>query len=72
MTKMKKPPVVPRVLLQYEIVDEMPNGRLIRETHRWAIPGNTDVESVLEHVGNTPNIDLDTVRLYSVIETEEF
>jgi hypothetical protein len=62
----------PRVLLQYDIVDEQPNGRLIRETHRWVIPGDTQLADVLEHIDNLPYVDCETVRVFGVTETEEF
>jgi hypothetical protein len=60
------------VLLQYDIVDEQPNGRIVRETHRWVIPGDTTVADIIEHVENSPTIDRETVRLFGVTETDEF
>jgi hypothetical protein len=61
-----------RVLLQYDIVDAAQDGSVIRETHRWIIPGDTPVSDIIEHVENSPTIDRETVRLFGVTETDAF
>lgn len=60
------------VLLQYDILDELPSGRIVRETHRWVIPGDTLVEDIIEHVDNSPTIDRESVRIFGVTETDSF
>ena len=49
------------VLIEYDIIDGT-----IRETHRWVVNSNATLGDVMEHIDNSPNIDLGSVRIFSV------